>query len=902
MSTQNFFLDENIHGLRFNWNVFPSTKLEESTQVTPLGCLYSLLHKRPHELKAIPVSDTGKMPPKCNSCKSYINPYSQIDRANGMWVCCICNKKSYFPPDYKLPASEQPEASEWPIELQQVSSTIDHVLPVDITNPIENDVPFAYIFLIDIYVTKGHEAEFENYMKKVTNSIVDLPEGSLVGVIGFHDSVIFGNGAQVSAATELFDDIDLEQDQTNKKSSKKKPLTSLFTESVTDAFLNKIGITSASTNSWKQLPLLQAKILTQDKNTVLQLIKSLKPKVVVGYKPPRVTGLAIYLASLLLSQCSFTNFMGKMILFTSGPCTSGPGMVADTKSPMRSHTDIFNMSAPYYSSSEKFYRTLSYIANGHTSDRAQNFVNSISGKLTDSYPPAKQPRWSVDLFVGSLDQVGVYEMKSLSALTCGGIYLNDNFDRATFEEGLKSSLTKVHQTNAALTVATSQGLKVSKMLGNGCPLPPVVDGSDIFNKIGDQITSFDPLTKKLNFTNQWQFNSLKHDDDCVSVYFQMETASSASSLTAVGITHVYIQFQLKYRDWETNTQRVRVTTIKKPTTLASLVANQVKLSNGTYRLVNSKSKVIKERDLLLSFDQEAWVVLFTRLLTNKIDTNIGYDRFEDLLGLIDNTIIKLLYHFGGVRLTQDSTENSTENPYLMLKLIYEINENFKKLPSLIFHLRRSQQLIRIFNSSPDETASHHHWFNKLNLADSLLLIQPTLYKLTSDGQQRIIDLDSSSIQSQVGTFLIMDCLFQIIIYYVADSDSYLKLHHSNNDMLIANKDPSIARALDYIELLKNADETRPPAQIVITQTNHSQARYFISRLNKVESLEESMNMLAIEDLLRKKKGLKILGWFSKDTVDTTAKSYDILKTDDLGIQEYYREILDLVGSYRVTDA
>ncbi|KAG7193009.1 uncharacterized protein KQ657_001122 [Scheffersomyces spartinae] len=916
MTSQDFALDENIHGVRFNWNVFPSTRLEESAQVTPVGCLYSLLHKRPQELKSIPVSNTGRLPPRCKSCKSYINPFCRIDRLNGMWVCCICDKKSYFPPDTKLPTSELPEVDEWPIELQQVSSTIDHVLPVDITNPIDGDTPYSYMFLLDLYVVEGHQSEFDSYILKVTKAISELPEGSLMGIVGYHDSVIFANGARLSP-TDIADDIiDLESDQTKKKTEKnnktkknKNLLSSLFSESVYEAFLDKVGVASGFSNSWDQLPLVSSKIFTQNKEVALQTIKHLVPKIAPDYKPPRVTGFAVYLASLLLSQCSFANFIGKLVLFSGGPCTSGPGMVADTKSPMRSHSDIVNMKAPYYTTSERFYRTLSYIANGHTTERALNAVNTISGRLSDSYPPAKQPRWSVDMFITSLDQVGVYEMKSLSAMTCGGIFLNDDYNRAAFGEGLTASLGQVNQTNGVLTVSTSQGLKVNKMLGNGCPLPPAVDGSDIVSKIGDQVTSFDPQAKKLNFTNQWQFNSLQSDNGCVAVYFQMDTANSINSLNAAGSTHVFIQFQLKYRDWESNTQRVRVTTLKKPTTLASLVANQVKMTDGTYRLVNSKSKVIKERDLLLSFDQKVWVVLFSRMLINKIDTDIGYDRFEDLLELIDETIIKILYHYGGVRLTQDSNGGNSSgdnNPYLMLKLIYEVNENFKQLPSLMYHLRKSQQLVRIFNSSPDETANYHHWFNRLNLSDSLLLLQPKLYKLTSDGHSKVIPLDSTCIRSPTGTFLIMDCLFQIIIYYVADGNNFLELHHSNNDQLVSNKDPTISRALEFIEenIRGHNNRQRPPAQIVVTQTNHSQARYFMSRLNKAESMEDSMARLALDDSNYKKKKssknrLKFLGWFDTNSVDN---SYDVLKTDDLSLDEYFREILDLVTTYRVTDS
>ena len=41
MKLQNLAVKPGMSEVRFNWNVFPSTRLQESQIVTPVGCLYT---------------------------------------------------------------------------------------------------------------------------------------------------------------------------------------------------------------------------------------------------------------------------------------------------------------------------------------------------------------------------------------------------------------------------------------------------------------------------------------------------------------------------------------------------------------------------------------------------------------------------------------------------------------------------------------------------------------------------------------------------------------------------------------------------------------------------------------------------------------------------------------------
>lgn len=63
----------------------------------------------------------------------------------------------------------------------------------------------------------------------------------------------------------------------------------------------------------------------------------------------RCTGVAVSVAVGLL-ETSFQNAGGRIMVFTSGPCTEGPGMVVgpELKEPIRSHHDIDRDNIKYF--------------------------------------------------------------------------------------------------------------------------------------------------------------------------------------------------------------------------------------------------------------------------------------------------------------------------------------------------------------------------------------------------------------------------------------------------------------------------------------------------------------------------------------------------------------------------
>lgn len=84
---------EEKDGIRFSWNIWPSTRIETSRIIVPLGCVFT-------PLKPVSgISKLGTEPVRCKSaeCKAVLNPYCQVDFMNKYWVCPFCLTRNHFP-------------------------------------------------------------------------------------------------------------------------------------------------------------------------------------------------------------------------------------------------------------------------------------------------------------------------------------------------------------------------------------------------------------------------------------------------------------------------------------------------------------------------------------------------------------------------------------------------------------------------------------------------------------------------------------------------------------------------------------------------------------------------------------------------------------------------------------
>jgi len=64
-----FYQIEDRDGVRFSWNIWPSSRIEANRLVVPLGAMYTPL-KKGSEIPMVYYD-----PVQCKSCKTFLNPY-----------------------------------------------------------------------------------------------------------------------------------------------------------------------------------------------------------------------------------------------------------------------------------------------------------------------------------------------------------------------------------------------------------------------------------------------------------------------------------------------------------------------------------------------------------------------------------------------------------------------------------------------------------------------------------------------------------------------------------------------------------------------------------------------------------------------------------------------------------
>ena len=198
--------------------------------------------------------------------------------------------------------------------------------------------------------------------------------------------------------------------------------------------LNLLNISPFETNSFERF---FANVADININCV---IESLEADVVKqpNMRKERCTGTALNVSIELLRQASSLHKSCKILLFTSGAATVGQGKIVNLClfDHIRTFHDITKKKAEFLTSSTEFYKSLS----------------------TKAY----QSGLSVNIFCGSIDQCGLYEMESLTRSTGGYIFLYDSYSNINFRNALISlfSDTKCLNSNCEISVHCSSNIKV----------------------------------------------------------------------------------------------------------------------------------------------------------------------------------------------------------------------------------------------------------------------------------------------------------------------------------------------------------------------------------------------------------------------------------------------------------
>ncbi|KAF9010130.1 copii coat protein [Cyathus striatus] len=372
----NFEDVEERDGVRLSWNVWPSSRIEATRTVVPISALYNPLKVR-EDLPPVLYEPVACKPPLVFTSPfpvpSHLLACSQIDIRGKLWICPFCLSRNAFPPHYKDISN-----TNLPAELLPKYTTIEYTL----ARPAQALRDAIVVSLIGL-ITYGTMAQVHE---------IGYPECT--------KSYVFRGGKEYSPK-QIQDMLGLtSQNRAAPRPGQPMPPQAFgaarFLMPVQQCEFQLTGILEGlQRDPWP---------VDSDKRSL------------------RCTGVALSVAVGLL-ETTFPNTGARIMLFTGGPATEGPGMVVspELKETIRSHHDI-----------------------DRDTPNILNFYEGLAKRVSNN-------GHTVDLFAGCLDQVGLLEMKSLPNSTNGVID-----EQGHLQMGF----------NATFDVQTTKELKVSGLIGH----------------------------------------------------------------------------------------------------------------------------------------------------------------------------------------------------------------------------------------------------------------------------------------------------------------------------------------------------------------------------------------------------------------------------------------------------
>ena len=484
---------ESPDDLHFSWKEWPFKHSDDL--VIPLACLYTPLKEKQD------LSQVRCRPTFCGNCSAILNPLCTIEACLENWVCCICFSKN------KLPPNCDPS-------LNPKHCTFEYILT-------QQQQPPIFLFVVDTCMDQDELAALKERLKQCISL---LPPNAIVGMI------IFGHAVKICEFN--YNHMTMYDSFSGKKEYSVEKLMQLT--DYRKRFLRPVHECEA---------ILQI-ILNEMINDQLCVAS--------GKRPLRSTGAALSLAVRLL-EFSFPNTGARIMLFISGPCSHGPGIIVsnDLKIPIRTQPDI--------QKDEVTERNL---------NRAIKYYEKISAR-------AYKNSHAIDIYSCSANQTGLFEMKSCPDMTGGYMIMYDSFASQSFTETLHLVFARNRHEemkmafNGVFEVKTSRGLKFQSAIG------PCMSTKIKPLKSSKEITGIGSM-------DQWKFCSIC-PNTTVAIYFEVDDNDSPP--TEFGS----IQFVTKYQHSD-GTKRLRVTTV-------------------------TRKWISNIKDIKNSFDQETSVVLEARRLS-----------------------------------------------------------------------------------------------------------------------------------------------------------------------------------------------------------------------------------------------------------------------------------------------
>lgn len=564
--------------------MFPATANQAAESVIPLASIYNPLHKR----SDLPVLNYEPVVCKNPDCGAVINPFNVIDLNGQYWICRLCNQRYQLPSQYASMNSDSV-----PPELNSATgSSVEYVL-----NRIGPSPPI-FLYVVDT----SHNDDEENFQALKDALLVSLsllPENALIGIISFGSMVHVHELSYVAAnKTICFNGC---KDYSSRKI--KESLGFLVIDgTTTGAASSKSAVRVASRFL---LPVQQAEFQLTNVLEQLQRNPFYKSN---DERDGRCTGLALNVAISLL-EASYINCPCRVMIFSSGPCTVGLGMIVDRplRQPIRSHHDIDNENAKYYKKGCKYYQELS--------QRASN-----AGQI-------------IDIFGGCYDQIGLDEMKTLTNSTGGVIIQTDSFTTSIFKQSFIRLFSRDDDDGGGnlkmgflgnFQVKMSKEVKVSGLIGHASNL----------NKKSIHVAE---VEVGMGASCAWKICGISDRSTLITLFDVVNPLQSPQQSACIQYLTYYLHSSGRYR--------LRVTTV-----LRSLSSTP-------------------HADIQQGFDQEAAASVVARLAVEKSESGLPV---PEVIRWLDRLLVKLCMKFANYVTGDINSFNLRSNLSLFPQFLYHL--------------------------------------------------------------------------------------------------------------------------------------------------------------------------------------------------------------------------------------
>ena len=424
---------EEQSGTRLSFHCWPSSRLEATRCVAPVGALVSPLKKLPPT--SAPPQALQYDPIRCGTatCHAVLNPYCQVDFRSKLWVCPFCLTRNHFPPHY----SENISETNLPAELIPQYATCEYELP-----SVPPAGPPAFLFCVDTCSVAEELAELADSLQQAINL---LPDDALVGLITFGTNVQvhelgFGGipkayvlrGNKEYGPGRIGELLGCNANMAYAQQHQHQQHPGAPGTNPQQAAAAGAGGPAQDVLERFLLPVSECSMTLE---SILDDLRKDPWPVPADKRVARCTGAALSVATGLM-DLAVPRRGGRVMLFTGGPCTSGPGAIVGRikTETMRSHADLVKNAEPLHQPACEYYAGLAHRKRGGGGGGGGGGGRD---KTAAGAQPSTAALHAVDLFACSLDQVGMLEMGELIEATGGLMVLGDSFGQSVFKESLR---------------------------------------------------------------------------------------------------------------------------------------------------------------------------------------------------------------------------------------------------------------------------------------------------------------------------------------------------------------------------------------------------------------------------------------------------------------------------------